>query len=89
MAEPNDSDSEQYRASFAPVIEQAKGIVMAQFRCGPDEAFDMLCGISQHANVKLRVLAERLVQLAASGRFKPRAQTWLEILNPAGPRHDE
>jgi AmiR/NasT family two-component response regulator len=25
-----------------PVIEQAKGILMAQHRCGADEAFDLL-----------------------------------------------
>lgn len=49
------------------VIEQAKGIVMAQRGCGPDEAFDLLRQISQHTNVKLHVLAARIVeQIAAS-----------------------
>jgi anti-sigma B factor antagonist len=45
-----------------PVIEQAKGIVMAQHGCGPAEAFDMLRRASQQANVKVAVLAALLVK---------------------------
>ena len=66
MPEPTVPDAGQRRAEFAPVIEQAKGIVMAQFRCGPDEAFEILCGMSQHANVKLRIVAERMVEQVSS-----------------------
>ena len=44
-----------------PVIEQAKGILMAQQRCGPDEAFDLLRRASQRFNLPVRVLAARLV----------------------------
>src|SRR5215468_6468932 len=44
-----------------PVIEQAKGILMAQHDCGPDEAFDLLRRASQRFNVPVRVLAARLV----------------------------
>jgi hypothetical protein len=44
-----------------PVIEQAKSILMAQQRCGPDEAFDLLRRASQRFNVPVRVLAARLV----------------------------
>src|SRR5262249_60636159 len=44
-----------------PVIEQAKGILMAQHDCGPDEAFDLLRRASQGFNVPVRVLAARLV----------------------------
>jgi len=43
-----------------PVIEQAKGILMAQHGCGPDEAFDLLRRASQRFNVPVRVLAARL-----------------------------
>jgi AmiR/NasT family two-component response regulator len=50
-----------------PVIEQAKGIVMALHRCGPEEAFDLLSRASQRANVKVRVLAARLVEQISSG----------------------
>jgi hypothetical protein len=49
-----------------PVIEQAKGIVMAQQRCGPDEAFDLLRRASQRFNVKVSVLAARMVEQIAS-----------------------
>ena len=54
------------RLESMPVIEQAKGIVMAQQRCGPDEAFDLLRLASQRANVKVHVLAEQLVARLAS-----------------------
>ena len=43
-----------------PVIEQAKGILMAQHGCGPEEAFDLLRRGSQRFNVPVRVLAVRL-----------------------------
>ena len=56
------------RMGTMAVIEQAKGIVMAQQGCGPEEAFDVLRRISQHTNVKLHVLATQIVeQTAASG----------------------
>jgi GAF domain-containing protein len=42
------------------VIEQAKGILMAQHGCGPEEAFDLLRRASQRFNVPVRVLAARL-----------------------------
>jgi hypothetical protein len=49
------------RLETLPTIEQAKGILMAQHRCGPDEAFDTLRKASQRCNVPIRELAARLV----------------------------
>lgn len=43
------------------VIDQALGILMAQNRCGADDAFAMLRGASQHRNVKLREVARSIV----------------------------
>ena len=48
------------------VIEQAKGIIMAMRRCGPEEAFDLLRQASQRTNVKLHVLAAQMVEQMAS-----------------------
>jgi GAF domain-containing protein len=42
-------------------IEQAKGIIMATARCGPDEAFQLLVQQSQHENRKLREIAAEIV----------------------------
>ena len=56
----------QARLDTMPVIEHAKGILMAQHRCGPDEAFDLLRRASQSANVRISVLAARLVEQVAS-----------------------
>jgi two-component system, response regulator / RNA-binding antiterminator len=50
------------------VIDQAKGILMATRRCGADEAFDLLVHASQTRNVKLRTVAEDLVERTAAGR---------------------
>jgi hypothetical protein len=49
------------------VIEQAKGIIMAQNGCGPEEAFDLLRRASQRTNVKVRELAAQIVEHVACG----------------------
>lgn len=49
------------------VIDQAKGIVMAQRRCSADEAFSHLVAVSQRSNRKLRDVAEELVRSTAGG----------------------
>jgi len=49
-----------------PVIEQAKGIIMAQSRCGEAEAFDTLRRASQRSNLPVRDLAARIVAKAAA-----------------------
>jgi AmiR/NasT family two-component response regulator len=43
------------------VIEQAKGIIMAERRCTADEAFEFLTGVSQETNRKVRDVAAALV----------------------------
>jgi GAF domain-containing protein len=43
------------------IIGQAKGIIMERQRCPTDEAFDILRGASQRRNVKLRDLAQDVV----------------------------
>jgi GAF domain-containing protein len=49
------------------VIEQAKGKIMATNRCDADEAFAILSKASQRENVKLRTIAQRIVE-GANGR---------------------
>jgi AmiR/NasT family two-component response regulator len=49
-----------------PVIEQAKGILITQNGCDPDQAFDLLRRASQQANVPVRELAARLVEQSIS-----------------------
>src|SRR5215469_1780061 len=55
------------RMGTMPVIEQAKGIVMAQQECSPEEAFDLLRRASQRANIKVHVLAAQMIEHVASG----------------------
>jgi GAF domain-containing protein len=49
------------------VIEQAKGILMAQRQCTADEAFEFLTQASQRANKKLRDIAAAIVEHTAKG----------------------
>ena len=48
------------------VIEQAKGILIGQRRCQPEEAFNILIKLSQDSNRKLREVAQALVDHATS-----------------------
>jgi hypothetical protein len=61
----------QAKLDTMPVIEQAKGVLMAQHRCGPEEAFDLLRRASQRANVKVSVLAAQIVEQVASPGPQP------------------
>jgi ANTAR domain/GAF domain len=47
------------------VIEQAKGIIMAQNRCDAEAAFTILSRASQSRNIKLRDLAREVVERAS------------------------
>ena len=46
------------------MIEQAKGILMADRRCTPDEAFGVLKQLSMDSNVRLADVAATIVHLA-------------------------
>jgi ANTAR domain len=60
------------RLESLPVVEQAKGILIAQTGCTPEEAFELLRTASQRRNVKLRDIAKKIVEgAAADGRRLP------------------
>jgi response regulator NasT len=46
---------------WRPVIDQAKGILMAQRHCSADDAFDILRRLAQTTDTKLREVAQALV----------------------------
>ena len=56
--------TEQLREALASrdVIGQAKGIIMSQRGLGEDDAFDVLRRASQRENVKVREVAQRIVE---------------------------
>lgn len=43
------------------LIEQAKGLIMGRYSCSADEAFDRLKAVSQNKNIRVRTLAQRLL----------------------------
>jgi len=47
-----------------PVIEQAKGVLMARQGCDADQAFDLLCRAAQRARLPVRELAAQIVEKA-------------------------
>ena len=51
------------------VIEQAKGIIIAENHCSSDDAFKILARLSQNKNVKLNVLAQNLVNRTSQPRI--------------------
>lgn len=54
------------------VIDQALGVVMAQNRCGPEEAFGILRRASQSRNQKMRLLAADIVsQVSGTAPHSP------------------
>jgi len=58
------ADQLQNALDSRAVIEQAKGVLMAQHHCSADQAFDMLVRLSQQSNRKLREIAQALVESA-------------------------
>jgi AmiR/NasT family two-component response regulator len=73
----------QARLESWPVIEQAKGIIMAEQRCGPQEALDLLRRECQRAHVEVRVLAAQIVEQVAS----PAAAASARPVRPAASKH--
>jgi GAF domain-containing protein len=49
------------------VIEQAKGVLIAQRKCSADEAFDILVNLSQTTHRKLRDVAAAVIEHVTSG----------------------
>jgi len=64
---------EQLRQAIAsrPVIDQARGILMATYGCTSDEAWHILREASQLSNTKLRTVAESLTASAAAQATPP------------------
>lgn len=65
------ADLKQAMAARA-VIDQALGVVMAQNRCGPEEAFAILRRASQNRNAKMRdVAAEIITRISGTAPHSP------------------
>jgi AmiR/NasT family two-component response regulator len=50
-----------------PVIDQAKGMLIAEHGCSSEEAFQLLATASQRENRKLRDIAKGMVEGAQAG----------------------
>ena len=80
----------QARMASMPVIEQAKGIIMARYGWSENQAFDALRRASQRENIKVRDLAASIVAQTARSAHTPRkagaASTTARSGHEHGPR---
>ncbi len=53
------------------LIGQAKGMLMQRFDIGSQQAFELLSRLSQEDNIKLRAVAERLLNTGTITRTGP------------------
>ncbi|WP_393087289.1 ANTAR domain-containing protein [Streptomyces sp. LN704] len=60
------------------VVDQAIGVILAVGRLTPDQGWDTLRGISQNTNVKLRHVAELIVEWARTGQLPSEIRSQLE-----------
>jgi hypothetical protein len=75
----------QARVASLPVIEQAKGIIMAQCGWPEEQAFDALRRASQRENVKVRELAAAIVaRTARAAPDKRKARSLSTVAQPDG-----
>ncbi|MER6979497.1 ANTAR domain-containing protein [Streptomyces carpinensis] len=60
-------ENAQQRHALAsrPLIDQARGMIMAIGRCTSVEAWPVLMAVSQHGNVQLHTVAQQLVATTA------------------------
>jgi hypothetical protein len=58
-----------------PAIEQAKGVLMREYGCNADQAFEILRQNSQAANRKVRDLAAEIVDEAVAGERPSRVRS--------------
>jgi hypothetical protein len=74
------------RMASMPLIEQAKGVLMAQCGWTGDEAFDALRKASQRSNIRIRELAAKIVADTARAPAQPRPSARRHASQPAdGP----
>jgi hypothetical protein len=68
------------------VVDQAIGMVVALGRVAPDQGWEVLKGVSQHTNIKLRNVADLILIWGRSGEMPPEIRAELEdALDRYGP----
>ncbi|MCD2196265.1 ANTAR domain-containing protein [Actinomycetospora endophytica] len=71
-------------------IDQAKGVIMGAFDISAEAAFDALVWVSQQANVKLAVVADRfLIELRDIDTGQPHRDELTRLLASMGRHHGE
>ena len=66
----------RYALTSRAVIDQAKGMIMAERHCDADQAFQVLRELSQDTNVPVREVARALVYQATPARSAHPRHAW-------------
>ncbi|WP_070013075.1 ANTAR domain-containing protein [Streptomyces abyssalis] len=84
-AENPHAELEQLRRAMEtrPVIDQAHGVLMAVYRCTPDDAWNVLVTVSQHTNTKLHQVATALVESTQGSSLPESLSSALRAALPA------
>ncbi|MGY2007677.1 ANTAR domain-containing protein [Nocardia gipuzkoensis] len=89
---PDEADRFAFEAGRT-VIEQAKGMLMLVYGIGEQQAFELLRSCSQHINVRVRELAQRiLTELPTAGGQAAKARPRVDmnrILAGRSPQPDQ
>ncbi|WP_406176458.1 ANTAR domain-containing protein [Streptomyces sp. NBC_00996] len=68
------------------VVDQAIGMMVALGRVTPDQGWAVLREVSQHTNIKLRIIAEMIIVWGQKGDLAPDIRAVLEdTLDKYGP----
>ncbi|WP_343041893.1 ANTAR domain-containing protein [Streptomyces typhae] len=75
------AEAEHLRRAAAShaVVDQAIGVLIAAGRLTPEQGWQVLRGVSQHRNVKLRRVAELVVGWGSGGQLPPDITTWIRV----------
>ncbi|MEW1567939.1 ANTAR domain-containing protein [Streptomyces sp. NPDC093509] len=68
----------QHAVHAHAVVDQAIGVILAVGHLTPDQGWDVLREISQHTNIKLRHVAELIIEWARTGTLRTEVRTELE-----------
>ncbi|MEV6942068.1 ANTAR domain-containing protein [Streptomyces sp. NPDC051172] len=82
QAEALREETEQLKEALErrPVIDVARGVLMASWSCSQEDAWQILLRVSQHTNTKLHDVADAVV---ATTRQRPMPAEWQEQLAAA------
>ncbi|GGV87300.1 hypothetical protein GCM10010228_69300 [Streptomyces massasporeus] len=70
------------------MVDQAIGVLIPLYGIGPQDGFEVLREVSQHTNIKVRALAEMVIDWGLGAALPPSVATELDKAVQRHPRAD-